>query len=147
MHMNVICLFSIGTMAWIIWICGSVACFILTSTASTQSARLPLLMITFVFALLEYLLVSGIVSQGFCTLLQNWRFIYQDSHNVSIGQMTNPPVTSSLNYKNMILSFISKNIMTAQEIWYDFQITLSLLFIKNLTQLNKWFDPIDFWSW
>ena len=103
-------------MAWIIWICGSVACFILTSTASTQSARLPLLMTTFVFALLEYLLVSGIVSQGFCTSLQNWRFIYQDSHNVSIGQMTNPPVTSSLNYKNMILSFISKNIMTAQEI-------------------------------
>ena len=103
-------------MAWIIWICGSVACFILTSTASTQSARLPLLMTTFVFALLEYLLVSGIVSQGFCTLLQNWRFIHQDSHNVSIGQMTNPPVTSSLNYKNMILSFISKNIMTAQEI-------------------------------
>ena len=76
-------LFSIGTMAWMIWICGSVACFILTSTASTQSARLPLLMTTFVFALLEYLLVSGVVSHSVCTLLQNWRFIYQDSHNVS----------------------------------------------------------------
>lgn len=74
---------SVGVMALIAWTAGAVACYIFTSTQTTQGARFPMLMTTFIFALLEYALVSDTMSDGFCCLLRSWRFIHEDGHSVS----------------------------------------------------------------